>query len=220
MTLTETEAVAETVVSLASPGVPPPISDIQHRVVQSRGKRYSLKLERAFWEFLESLAEQRGTKLGELLGEMAARMPRGANFAATLRRICLEEALGEARDQRSFLKINLASIIEAISSPALMVAHDGRIVGANAAFGQWMHAKPDGFNGQPLERFFQVKAPLPVAAMLERVRAGRSEAFPAKIGFVVREKGVLEVPATICIATLLGKSEYIYLVAMKPSAAS
>src|SRR5574338_1277982 len=68
-----------------------PQMKIIHRIVQHRGRRYSLKLGADIWEILERSAQRRGKRLNRLIGEIAEACPPGANLSATLRSYCVDE---------------------------------------------------------------------------------------------------------------------------------
>src|SRR5215208_5768520 len=64
------------------------------RTMRVGGTRTSVKLEPAFWEYLQELAAGRGLRLSALVGEVAAaaRQGGGANLASALRTFALAQA--------------------------------------------------------------------------------------------------------------------------------
>ena len=61
------------------------------RVVQYRGRRYSIRLETVFWKFLEYLAERRNIRLGRYIAGLAGAHD-GNNLSSYLRVVCMLEA--------------------------------------------------------------------------------------------------------------------------------
>ena len=70
----------ETTVALAK-ALPDP--KLVHRVVQYRGRRYSLKLDQASWAALEQAAARRRMRLNQLVDELSTATNHEGNFSAT-----------------------------------------------------------------------------------------------------------------------------------------
>lgn len=63
----------------------------QQRVLQLDGKRYSLRLECAFWSALEAIARRRKLRLNRLVADIASGRPAESNLSSILRVYCLGE---------------------------------------------------------------------------------------------------------------------------------
>ncbi|HLB80344.1 MAG TPA: ribbon-helix-helix domain-containing protein, partial [Dongiaceae bacterium] len=69
---------------------------MRHRIIQFKGRRFSVKLDDVVWRSLEELAAEAGLRLNRLVAQVA-RDAAGAGVTAALRRFCLEQALARAK---------------------------------------------------------------------------------------------------------------------------
>lgn len=128
---------------------------MQQRILQSGGRRYSLRLERCYWVALESITARRGTRLNRLVAEIAVRA-NGVSLASSLRAFCLEETqravlLRETPAERT----SLVTLIETAPLPALAVDGAGRIVVANAPLLEWVGLASEALLGTAVLRHFR-----------------------------------------------------------------
>ena len=65
------------------------LSPLRHRVLQVERRRYSVRLEEAYWSILEKLAAESGYRLAEIIDEVAEAAGRQASLTAALRLRCL-----------------------------------------------------------------------------------------------------------------------------------
>ena len=68
------------------------MSLVRKRSIAIRGHRTSFSVEDAFFDVLQEIAEQRGTTLAALVGEIDASRPKGANLSSALRLYVLDWA--------------------------------------------------------------------------------------------------------------------------------
>src|SRR5688572_3059395 len=158
----------------------------KQRILQADGRRYSLKLEPAFWATLSEAAEERGLKLGRLVADLAAAAPRGGNLASQLRLFCLAE-LGrrrqgaEAEARHASLpagSTDIDTLVEICPAPCLIVARDRRILRANEAFGRWYGSGYVNLPGKSLDHFFRLKMASGYEAMIAAFGSGQVNATP------------------------------------------
>ncbi len=127
------------------------------RVVQHRGRRYSIRLETAFWKFLEYLAGRQDVRLGRYIAGLAASYA-GNNLSSYLRVVCMLEAersvaeaiLDPTRD-------SLLTLVRDCPSPGVIVSRSRTILGYNTAFARWLGPGPRVLAGSELTNVLQVR---------------------------------------------------------------
>ena len=159
-----------------------PRGRMQPRILQSAGRRYSLRRESCYWDALTNIAARRGVRLNRLVAEIAGRAD-GGSLASCLRAFCLAES------ERTALRLNtpiehtsVVTLVETAPTPVLAVDTAGRIVVASAPLLEWVGVASEVLVGAPLLRHFRFhgRAGLHVetlwreldhaAATIERVR--------------------------------------------------
>ena len=130
---------------------------LKPRVVQHRGRRYSIRLEAAFWKFLEYLAQRQGVRLGRYIAGLAAAYG-GNNLSSYLRVVCmLEAARNVAEAVLDPTRDSLLALVRDCPSPGLIVSRDRTILGYNAAFAQWLGSGPRILAGSELSEVLQIR---------------------------------------------------------------
>jgi len=127
------------------------------RVVQYRGRRYSIRLETVFWKYLEYLAGRRELRLGRYIAGLAAAYD-GNNLSSYLRVVCMleaqrslaEAALDPARD-------SLLALVRDCPSPGVIVSRSRTILGYNTAFANWLGPGPRVLAGSELTDVLQIR---------------------------------------------------------------
>ena len=135
------------------------------RVVQHRGRRYSIRLETAFWKFLEYLAGRQDVRLGRYIAGLAGSYG-GNNLSSYLRVVCMLEAersvaeaiLDPTRD-------SLLTLVRDCPSPGVIVSRSRTILGYNTAFAHWLGPGPRVLAGSELTDVLQVRTTLPLNEM-------------------------------------------------------
>jgi predicted DNA-binding ribbon-helix-helix protein len=131
--------------------------ETQHRVVQLDGRRYSLNLERPFWQTLEDIAQSRHLRLNRLIAQIAA--GRGeTNLASRVRAYCVAEL--RQRLIRALLSVgptNIVSLLEYCPFPCLVLSRDQEVLCANAPFMGWFGNEGGPLVGQALRRHFRFR---------------------------------------------------------------
>ena len=127
------------------------------RVVQYRGRRYSIRLETVFWKFLEYLAGRRDLRLGRYIAGLAAAYD-GNNLSSYLRVVCMLEA------QRSVAEAvldptrdSLLALVRDCPSPGVIVSRSRTILGYNTAFAHWLGPGPRVLAGSELTDVLQIR---------------------------------------------------------------
>jgi predicted DNA-binding ribbon-helix-helix protein len=127
------------------------------RVVQHRGRRYSIRLETVFWKFLDDLAARRGVRLGRYVAGLAASYG-GNNLSSYLRVVCMLEA--ERRLAEAVLdptRDSLLALVRDCPSPGVIVSRSRTILGYNTAFARWLGPGPQVLAGSELTDVLQVR---------------------------------------------------------------
>jgi predicted DNA-binding ribbon-helix-helix protein len=189
---------------------------IRHRIIQHRGKRFSLKLDDLVWSFLDELAIESGMTVNELVAGLA---DGAASITGTIRTFCLQQALDRIKrlrrglDDRALIGagVSIAQIADACPSPCFVVSQDHIIRRTNAAAQSWAGVREAGLVGRSLEHYFQVKAALPLAEIVRRFGTGSMQIFPARILYL-RPGRVVAAEANLCPAVVRGPQDLLYLV--------
>jgi predicted DNA-binding ribbon-helix-helix protein len=145
-----------------------------HRIVQAKGRRFSLRLESAYWAALDRAAAEQGVRVGKLVADIARDMPQDANLASHVRLFCLAEvdrkaALLEqslAEQEARGGDTDVVGLVDALPIPALLVTAAGNVGHLNAGFGRWFGSGHAHLLGKPLEHFLKLRTQLP----MEQVR--------------------------------------------------
>jgi predicted DNA-binding ribbon-helix-helix protein len=120
----------------------PFLSPLRHRVLQIHGRRYSVRLEEAYWAVLEELAGERSLRLAEIIDEVAVAAEGEASLASALRLRCLGAITEKLADSQTASRFpagvgggrygtSLENLITANPAPSLLVADDAKIMFAN-----------------------------------------------------------------------------------------
>lgn len=156
-------AEADEQATLAGPAAP------QQRIVQSDGRRYSLRLEPEFWAALERAAREDGLRLGRLVAGIAKESPQGSNLASRLRLFCLEAA-GRRGDrlEGQLLEVSRTSgdtdigvLVDALPIPALVIGAAGEISHFNSGFGRWFGPGHPQLPGKQFDFFMKLRTQQP-----------------------------------------------------------
>lgn len=205
----------------SEPPIDPPKP--RHRVVQYRGRRFSLKLDDPVWRFLETLAAESDIRLNEMVARLVDRIDDASNVTAAIRSYCLEQALARIEQLRRGLDdrsltgagVPISLIADACPSPCFVVSQDHVIRRTNAAAQAWAGVREAGLIGKSLDHYFQVKAALPLAEIVRQFGNGAMRVFPAKILYL-RPGSVVTAKANLCPAAVRGPRDLLYLVLVDP----
>ncbi len=129
------------------------------RVVQHQRRRYSIRLEAVFWNFLEYLAQRQGQRLGRFIGGLAASYG-GKNLSSYLRVVCMleaERAVAEAGLDPT--RDSLLSLVRDCPSPGVVISRSRTIIAYNSAFAAWLGPGPRLLAGSELTEALQVRTP-------------------------------------------------------------
>ncbi len=151
------------------------------RVVQYRGRRYSIRLETVFWKFLEDLAARHGVRLGRYIAGLAAAY-RGNNLSSYLRVVCMLEA--ERSVAEAALDPNRDSVLALVRdcpSPGVVVSRSRTILGYNTAFAHWLAPGPRVLAGSDLTEVLQVRTARFLNEVWSDMVAGRQGTVKAHV---------------------------------------
>lgn len=150
--LPDTRSEASPTASAAQDLAPPPW---EQRILQLDGRRYSLRLEHAFWSALEAIAARRKLRLNRLVAEVASRRPVDANLSSILRVFCLVEMERAAGSRSAAIdSAGAAALIESAPAPGLLLDAEQIVLAANDAFLRWSGIKRASLLRQKLAAHF------------------------------------------------------------------
>lgn len=179
------------------PAADPPI----HRVVQADGRRYSLKLEPAYWTILEEEAKREGLALARLVQRVALGVPADASLTGVLRLYCVE-LLRERASAVPFLSDPGADPASPSESPSqlalrrlmsffvtcpaagLLLNPREKVICANRAFEAWSRLRGDYLVGKAVDWHFQLRMAEPIGAVMARFAKGVPESLTARISYI------------------------------------
>jgi predicted DNA-binding ribbon-helix-helix protein len=168
--------------SVAIPAASDPDRTVQ-RILQVKGRRYSIRLEPTFWRVLEELADSEKIRLNVLVRRIAE-LSAGpaANLTSRLRVYCAEEL--RRRLMGALLPLtsrNLFGIAEISPAPCLVISSNQEILLANQPFMQWFGTDNRGIIGHPVARHFRFRSTPPFDEVWGEFAEGRVSAQPARI---------------------------------------
>jgi predicted DNA-binding ribbon-helix-helix protein len=143
------------------------------RIVQHRGRRYSIRLEPVFWQSLEALAEAQDVRLGRLVAEQASGY-HGANFASYLRVMCMLVAKQSlARTSLRPSQGNLVDLVMGCTSPGLVLSHQRTILAYNTGLEEWIGPGRKPMGGAELTSIMQVRTRRPLNEIWDELLSGK-----------------------------------------------
>ena len=152
---------------------PEPASPIDHKIVQIDGRRYSIKLERCFWEALREIAEERQIRLNHLIGVIASQRRGEENLTSQLRVFCLRESRQRLTETSYFAtKTSLLTVVMGSPAACLALSASQRIVATNPAFANWFGPSSRGLIGESVLRHFRLKGRRPFQEIWDGYLAG------------------------------------------------
>jgi PAS domain-containing protein len=133
---------------------------------------------------LEGLAEQSQMRLGRYIAEQANRCP-GGNFSSFLRVHCMldfEERLAERHLVANHA--SLTAIVQSAPLPGLILSRYRSIIGANAAFLEWLGPIEVAIRGANLTNLIQVRTRLPLNEVWQKMLDGKMQGADARVLYV------------------------------------
>ena len=211
------EATAQRQPTIKLAAIPDP--RLIHRVVQYRGRRYSLKLDYSSWNALEQAAARRNMRLNQLVDELAVATNHEGNFSATVRAQCLAELKTQIEDLENKVRMQsmsgegISASLIADACPAPTFVADGRnmVQKANQPAQKWLGLAESALVGRPVDQYFQVKSTMSLAQIVEQFGQGKYTIFPARI-VCLRPGRLIMAKATICPVLRRSDSDLIYTI--------
>jgi predicted DNA-binding ribbon-helix-helix protein len=213
--LSEATAQRQPAIKLAA--IPDP--RLIHRVVQYRGRRYSLKLDYSSWNALEQAASRRNMRLNQLVDELAVATNHEGNFSATVRAQCLAELKTQIEDLETKVRmqsmsgegISASLIADACPAPTFVVDGRSMVQKANQPAQKWLGLAESALVGRPVDQYFQVKSTLSLVQIVEQFGQGKYAVFPARI-VCLRPGRLIMAKATICPVLRRSDQDLIYTI--------
>lgn len=149
----------------------------QPRIVQHEKRRYALRLERVFWQQLESLAERKAKRLGRLVAELAEGY-QGANLSSYIRGFCMVEAEREITHYRLGAgAFDLLDVLRSSPAPALLLDSNRSVLEVNQALFDWMGSDVIGdiksIRQRKFDTIFIPRVTRPLDRTIELMRTGQ-----------------------------------------------
>jgi predicted DNA-binding ribbon-helix-helix protein len=213
--LSEATAQRQSAIKLAA--IPDP--RLIHRVVQYRGRRYSLKLDYSSWNALEQAAARRNMRLNQLVDELAVATNHEGNFSATVRAQCLAELKTQIEDLENKVRmqsmsgegISASLIADACPAPTFVVDGRSMVQKANQPAQKWLGLAESALVGRPVDQYFQVKSTMTLPQIVEQFGQGKYQVFPARI-VCLRPGRLIMAKATICPVLRRSDQDLIYTI--------
>jgi predicted DNA-binding ribbon-helix-helix protein len=213
--LSEATAQRQPAIKLAA--IPDP--RLIHRVVQYRGRRYSLKLDYSSWNALEQAASRRNMRLNQLVDELAVATNHEGNFSATVRAQCLAELKTQIEDLENKVRmqsmsgegISASLIADACPAPTFVVDGRSMVQKANQPAQKWLGLAESALVGRPVDQYFQVKSTMTLPQIVEQFGQGKYQVFPARI-VCLRPGRLIMAKATICPVLRRSDQDLIYTI--------
>ncbi|MGD9538735.1 MAG: ribbon-helix-helix domain-containing protein [Alphaproteobacteria bacterium] len=158
------------------------------RILQVKGRRYSIRLEPVFWRVLEELSAADGIRLNALvrrIAEAEAADPSG-NLTSRLRVYCAREL--RQRLMGTMLPAthrSLFNIAEVVPTPCLVVSARQEILAANEPFGAWFGTEARAVVGHPVARHFRFRSAPAFDEVWAEFGEGRVAPQPVRIISIV-----------------------------------
>jgi len=151
------------------------------RVVQHRGRRYSIRLETVFWKFLDHLAARHDMRLGRYIAGLAASYG-GNNLSSYLRVVCMLES--DRRVAEAVLdpsRGSLLALVRDCPSPGVILSRSRTILDYNTAFARWLGPGSQGLVGSDLTDVLQVRTSRSLTDVWSDMIAGTQGAVKAQV---------------------------------------
>jgi len=179
------------------------------RILQSKGRRYALRLETEFWDVLAALAEERHQRLNLLVAELAEHAGASGTLTSGIRSFCLSEL--RRRIRRRSTAAERTSIIDLVLSalaPGLLLDAAGKIIAANEALLRWLSLPAGALAEEPFARQFRARDPV----AFDQVLNGESPAQPRRMRFIHTSPGRVLTVTGVAVPILLARNARLCLV--------
>lgn len=151
------------------------------RVLQYQGHRQILRLEGAFWNVLETMAQRREVPLGRFVHELLENCD-SDNLTSYIRCLCLSEALSlGSPDTDAGDTTALRRALSASPSPCLFISAEGLIFSVNQAAAEVFGEKTGALIGQYAHRVLRFHPPDLFSRAAEQAQQGSDKMLPGRM---------------------------------------
>jgi predicted DNA-binding ribbon-helix-helix protein len=175
------------------------------RIVQHEGKRFSLRLEEAFWQMLERIARRRQIRLGQMIAQLADQYD-GVNLSSYIRVYAQAEAQREISRQDIILSpFDIVDILRNCPAPGMLIQHNRTIIEANSALLQWLGKNAPTLRLQHFDDIFEPRVSRPLNETMDLLYDGAVKR--TQIQIVYTPQNTADTPAPVpraALATLHG----------------
>ena len=113
--------------------------------------------------------------------------------------------------------ISAASVADACPSPCFLLNAQNLVLKTNAAAQKWLSIDEASLRDKPIDRYMQIKVPVPLPQILEQYAAGRSNVFPARV-ICLRPGRLIMAKGSICPAVVRSEGDLLYFLMIDASA--
>lgn len=167
------------------------------RIVQHNKRRYALRLEEAYWRQLESIAERRQIRLGELIASLS-HSHQGINLSSYIRGFCMHEAQRDlARYRLTAGAFDLVGLLRGCPAPALLLDHNRLILETNPALQHWIGNQTLLVKQTPFESYFTPRAARPLAETLDLMQQRLLQRAQIQLAYTVPDQATRVINATL-----------------------
>lgn len=151
------------------------------RVLQYQGRRRILRLEGAFWNVLETMAQRREVPLGQFVHELLENCD-SENQTSYVRCFCLAEALSlGSPESGAGDSTALRRALSASPSPCLFISAEGLIFSVNQAAAEVFGEKTGSLIGQYAHRVLRFHPPDLFSRATAEARQGYDKVLPGRM---------------------------------------
>jgi predicted DNA-binding ribbon-helix-helix protein len=193
-----------------------------HRVLQTGGRRFSLKLEQGFWKTLEEEAKREGLVLPRFIQKISNDLPIDSSLTGFLRLYCLETLRARNQplegeqgvpvakvlsDQRS----RLISYFLSCPSAGLLLGPTQKVISVNPSFEKWSRVRSESIVGNPIDWHFQIRLPKPVSAVMVLFATGETQVISARVSYIAPGR-IVVANAKVCLVFWRNPEDFIWSV--------
>jgi PAS domain-containing protein len=106
---------------------------------------------------------------------------------------------------------SLENLVTANPAPSLLVADDGKILFANAAFENWSGVKAEALAGQPYDWFFQLRLSHGLEEIIDNLVHGAEGFQPARLSYIAPGR-VVVANGVVCLGHYNGPRDYTWII--------
>jgi hypothetical protein len=108
-------------------------------------------------------------------------------------------------------------VADACPSPCFLLNAQSLVLKTNGAAQKWLSIDEATLRDKPIDRYMQIKVPVPLPQIIEQFAAGRSSVFPARV-ICLRPGRLIMAKGNICPAVVRADGDLLYFLMIDASA--